>query len=75
MDDDVYLNVPRLVEMLQGYNHREDWYLGKPSLKHPLEVTDRETPGVSKLVRHINIFYVFFFFFVRTIYIFYCSES
>ncbi|BFZ17802.1 hypothetical protein BsWGS_20840 [Bradybaena similaris] len=47
VDDDVYLNVPRLVEMLQGYNHREDWYLGKPSLKHPLEVADRETPGMK----------------------------
>ncbi|CAG5129430.1 unnamed protein product [Candidula unifasciata] len=47
VDDDVYLNVPRLVDMLQGYNHREDWYLGKPSLKHPLEVADRETPGMK----------------------------
>lgn len=46
MDDDVYLNVPKLVEMLKKYNYKEDWYLGKPSLKHPLEVVDRDNPGV-----------------------------
>ncbi|XP_059172674.1 beta-1,3-N-acetylglucosaminyltransferase manic fringe-like [Physella acuta] len=47
MDDDVYLNVPRLVEMLKKYNYKEDWYLGKPSLKHPLEVVDRDNPGMK----------------------------
>ncbi|CAL1540631.1 unnamed protein product [Lymnaea stagnalis] len=47
MDDDVYLNVPRLVEVLRGYNYKEDWYLGKPSLKHPLEVVDRDNPGMK----------------------------
>ncbi|GFO33208.1 beta-1,3-n-acetylglucosaminyltransferase [Plakobranchus ocellatus] len=47
LDDDVYLNVPRLLELLQKYNHKQDWYLGKPSLKHPLEVIDRDNPGMK----------------------------
>ncbi|XP_041362609.1 beta-1,3-N-acetylglucosaminyltransferase radical fringe-like isoform X2 [Gigantopelta aegis] len=45
MDDDTYVNVPKLLTMLRGYNHREDWYLGKPSLKHPIEIMDRDKPG------------------------------
>ena len=45
MDDDTYLNVPKLVELLQKYNHTSDWYLGKPSLNHPIEVEDRANPG------------------------------
>lgn len=47
LDDDVYLNVPRLLKLLQKYNHKQDWYLGKPSLRHPLEVADRENPGMK----------------------------
>uniref|UniRef100_A0A2C9KU68 Fringe-like glycosyltransferase domain-containing protein n=1 Tax=Biomphalaria glabrata TaxID=6526 RepID=A0A2C9KU68_BIOGL len=47
VDDDVYLNVPRLLEVLRGYSHKEDWYLGKPSLKYPLEVVDRENAGMK----------------------------
>lgn len=45
VDDDTYLNVPMLVKVLQKYNHTSDWYLGKPSLKHPIEVEDRANPG------------------------------
>ena len=45
MDDDTYLNVPKLVELLQKYNHTSDWYLGKPSLKYPIEIEDRANPG------------------------------
>lgn len=45
MDDDTYLNVPKLIELLQKYNHTSDWYLGKPSLKHPIEIEDRANPG------------------------------
>lgn len=45
VDDDTYLNVPKLVEMLQKYNHTSDWYLGKPSLHHPIEIEDRANPG------------------------------
>lgn len=47
IDDDTYVNVPALVKLLQQYNHSDDWYLGKPSLKHPIEIVDRENQGVS----------------------------
>lgn len=43
-DDDNYVNVPRLVRLLQKYNPREDWYLGKPSIRAPLEIFSRENP-------------------------------
>ena len=46
MDDDTYLNVAELVEVLGRYNHTLDWYyLGKPSLKKPMVVSDRSNPG------------------------------
>lgn len=41
-DDDNYVNVPRLVRLLQGYDPREDWYLGKPSIRQPLEILARD---------------------------------
>lgn len=41
-DDDNYVNVPRLVKLLKKYNHQEDWYLGKPSIRAPLEILSRE---------------------------------
>jgi hypothetical protein len=42
VDDDTYVNVAGLLRMLKGYNHTQDWYLGKPSLNHPLEINDIE---------------------------------
>ncbi len=47
VDDDTYVNVPALYQLLRGYNHTEDWYLGKPSLTHPLEIMDIENPRVK----------------------------
>ena len=41
-DDDNYVNVPQLVKMLQDFSWQDDWYLGKPSIKAPLEILDRE---------------------------------
>ncbi|KAI9550352.1 fringe [Daphnia sinensis] len=41
-DDDNYVNVPQLVRMLQKHDWTDDWYLGKPSIKAPLEILDRE---------------------------------
>lgn len=38
VDDDSYVHVGRLLKFLQSYNHTGDWYLGKPSLTHPMEV-------------------------------------
>ncbi|ETN63065.1 hypothetical protein AND_005235 [Anopheles darlingi] len=37
-DDDNYVNVPRLVRMLDDYSPTQDWYLGKPSISSPLEI-------------------------------------
>ncbi|CAI9728731.1 beta-1,3-N-acetylglucosaminyltransferase radical fringe-like [Octopus vulgaris] len=45
VDDDTYVNVPKLVTLLQKYNHTQDWYLGKLSLKHPLQIMDINQPG------------------------------
>ncbi|XP_076077563.1 fringe glycosyltransferase-like [Mytilus galloprovincialis] len=45
VDDDNYVNVPALVGFLQQYNHSDDWYLGIPSISHPMEVLDRANPG------------------------------
>ncbi|XP_034934809.1 fringe glycosyltransferase isoform X2 [Chelonus insularis] len=37
-DDDNYVNVPRLIKLLNNYNPRDDWYLGRPSIPAPLEI-------------------------------------
>ncbi|KOB72460.1 Fringe, partial [Operophtera brumata] len=34
-DDDNYVNVPRLVSVLQKYNNQGDWYLGRTSIYKP----------------------------------------
>jgi len=41
-DDDNYVNVPALVQKLSQFDHKQDWYLGKPSLPEPLEILDRD---------------------------------
>lgn len=41
-DDDNYVNVPRLLKILDNYNPREDWYLGKPSIPAPLEIVRQD---------------------------------
>jgi len=41
-DDDNYVNVPQLVRTLQNFHWTDDWYLGKPSIKAPLEILDRD---------------------------------
>jgi len=41
-DDDNYVNVPALLRKLRQFDHREDWYLGKPSIPEPLEILDRD---------------------------------
>ncbi|XP_058982052.1 fringe glycosyltransferase [Musca domestica] len=37
-DDDNYVNIPRLVKLLDEYSPTVDWYLGKPSISSPLEI-------------------------------------
>ena len=46
-DDDNYVNTARLAELLSGYNPQEDWYLGKNSIRTPLQIMDRAHNGVS----------------------------
>lgn len=53
-DDDNYVNVPRLVKLLQDYDPREDWYLGKPSIRQPLEILARDS---SKPQRKISFWF------------------
>lgn len=48
-DDDNYVNVPRLVELLQRFNPQEDWYLGKPSIRVPLRIMNRDNPTGPKI--------------------------
>ena len=51
MDDDTYINIPALLTLLQQYNHSQEWYLGKPSLNHPIEIPHYETSdGVSNVI-------------------------
>ncbi|XP_071451154.1 fringe glycosyltransferase [Hetaerina americana] len=38
VDDDNYLNVPRLVRLLSGFDPQRDWYIGKPSIRAPLDI-------------------------------------
>lgn len=37
-DDDNYVNIPRLVSLLNEYNPAMEWYLGKPSVASQLEI-------------------------------------
>ncbi len=41
MDDDNYVILPSLLELLSSYSHTQDVYLGRPSLDHPIEVFER----------------------------------
>jgi len=41
-DDDNYVNVPQLVRLLRAYNPLEDWYLGKPSVRQPIEIVSKD---------------------------------
>jgi len=50
-DDDNYVNVPALVKTLRAFDHRAEWYLGKPSIAGKLEVLDRADEGESTSFR------------------------
>ncbi|CAL4122255.1 unnamed protein product [Meganyctiphanes norvegica] len=41
-DDDNYVNVASLVRVLGDYDPLQDWYLGKPSIRAPLEIINRD---------------------------------
>ena len=46
-DDDNYVNVPRLVKLLQQFDPLDDWYLGKPSIRQPLEIINKDNKQVN----------------------------
>ncbi|KAJ7984796.1 hypothetical protein DPEC_G00358490 [Dallia pectoralis] len=41
VDDDNYVIVPSLLDLLSLYHHTQDVYLGRPSLDHPIEAAER----------------------------------
>ncbi|XP_037830608.1 beta-1,3-N-acetylglucosaminyltransferase lunatic fringe isoform X2 [Kryptolebias marmoratus] len=49
VDDDNYLNVGPLLELLSRYGHTQDVYIGRPSLERPIEAT--ETLDTNEMVR------------------------
>ncbi|XP_071066955.1 beta-1,3-N-acetylglucosaminyltransferase radical fringe isoform X2 [Dasypus novemcinctus] len=44
VDDDNYVNPRRLLRLLSAFSPSQDIYLGRPSLDHPIEATER-VPG------------------------------
>ncbi|GBP89718.1 Fringe glycosyltransferase [Eumeta japonica] len=42
-DDDNYVNVPRLENVLKGYNPQEEWYLGRTSVYEPIKIYNKGT--------------------------------
>jgi len=47
VDDDTYVNVVALVKLLRQYPHYEDWYIGRPSLNHPMTSLLRDDTNVN----------------------------
>ncbi|XP_013884571.1 beta-1,3-N-acetylglucosaminyltransferase radical fringe [Austrofundulus limnaeus] len=41
VDDDNYVILPSLLDLLSSYHHSQDIYLGRPSLNHPIEAAER----------------------------------
>ncbi|XP_029312833.1 beta-1,3-N-acetylglucosaminyltransferase radical fringe [Cottoperca gobio] len=41
VDDDNYVIMPSLLQLLSSYHHSQDVYLGRPSLDHPIEAAER----------------------------------
>ncbi|XP_003217361.1 beta-1,3-N-acetylglucosaminyltransferase radical fringe [Anolis carolinensis] len=40
VDDDNYVNVKNLLNLLSAFSHSQDVYIGRPSLDHPIEAAD-----------------------------------
>lgn len=45
MDDDNYVNPKSLLHLLSTFSSNQDIYLGRPSLDHPIEATERVQGG------------------------------
>uniref|UniRef100_A0A6E8VR23 Fringe-like glycosyltransferase domain-containing protein n=1 Tax=Anopheles coluzzii TaxID=1518534 RepID=A0A6E8VR23_ANOCL len=56
-DDDNYVNVPRLVRMLDDYNPTQDWYLGKPSISSPLEIFLDSTKTSTEVNKKVTFWF------------------
>ncbi|XP_072156618.1 fringe glycosyltransferase isoform X2 [Bemisia tabaci] len=56
-DDDNYVNVPRLATLLANYSPQEDWYLGKPSIRAPLVILNREDKNFSKNRQNVTFWF------------------
>lgn len=54
VDDDNYVILPSLLQLLSTYHHSQDVYLGRPSLDHPIEAAERvkSDGSVSLLTLH-----------------------
>lgn len=57
VDDDNYVILPSLLQMLSSYHHSQDVYLGRPSLDHPIEAAERikSDGSVSQLTPYWRI--------------------
>ncbi|XP_050096554.1 fringe glycosyltransferase [Anopheles aquasalis] len=56
-DDDNYVNVPRLVRMLDDYSPTQDWYLGKPSISSPLEIFLDSTKSSTEVNKKVTFWF------------------
>lgn len=53
MDDDNYVILPSLLQLLSSYHHSQDVYLGRASLDHPIEAAERvKDDGSVSLLAH-----------------------
>ncbi|XP_058057527.1 fringe glycosyltransferase [Anopheles bellator] len=56
-DDDNYVNVPRLVRLLDDYSPSQDWYLGKPSISSPLEIFLDSTKSSTEVNKKVTFWF------------------
>ncbi|XP_062710172.1 fringe glycosyltransferase-like, partial [Aedes albopictus] len=56
-DDDNYVNVPRLVRLLDEYSPTQDWYLGKPSISSPLEIFLDNTKSFNEANKKVTFWF------------------
>lgn len=48
VDDDNYVNVPALDELLKSYNPIGDWYLGRTSTPNPLQIRTKSQVSFNR---------------------------
>lgn len=56
MDDDNYVNPSGLEHLLSAFSPNQDVYLGRPSLDHPIEATERVQGGGTVSARPVASF-------------------